>query len=117
MPAGDGAAEDIGTAPADGVTDPDAEQALAGRVEPDDPAIAIDLEDDVGRPVDDGRQLAAFALEGLANRALRNATTSSCRASWTTRIPSESGARDRRQSHNPKQDRGRVVGHHGPPAG
>ena len=42
------------------------EQALAGRVEPDDPSLAVDLDDEVGRAIDDGRQLAALPLERLA---------------------------------------------------
>ena len=42
------------------------EQPLAGRVEPDDPRLGVDLEDQVGRPVDDRGQLLPLALEGLA---------------------------------------------------
>ena len=45
VPAGDLAAEHLGARPADSAAAVDAEQALAGRVEPDDPALRVDLED------------------------------------------------------------------------
>ena len=66
MATGDVAAEDLVAGSAEGVAGRDPEQPLAGRVEADDATVAVDLDDEVGRAVDDGRQLAALALERLA---------------------------------------------------
>ena len=47
------------------------EQPLAGRVEADDAALRVDLQDQVGRAIDDGAELLPLALERLAQpRAL-----------------------------------------------
>ena len=42
------------------------EQALAGRVEPDDQAVGVHLDDQVRRAVDDGLELVALLLERLS---------------------------------------------------
>ena len=48
-----------------------AEQPGAGRIEADDAPVAVDLEDEVGRAIDDGAQLLAFLLERLAQACPR----------------------------------------------
>ena len=105
----DGAAEHVSAGQAERVADRDPEQALAGRIEPDDPSIAIDLEDDVGRAVDHGRQLATLALEGLAQPGApeRDDQLMPCQLD----DPDAVGVRRPTiRAPQPEQDRGRLVG-------
>jgi len=64
--AGDLAPEHVRARPTEGLRSGDPEQPLPGRVQAHDVILGIDLEDEIGRAVDDGFELAALILERLA---------------------------------------------------
>ena len=68
MTSGDLAAQHVRAAPPDRRLGGRSEQPFTGRVEAHHAAVGIDLQDEVGRPIDDGAQLVPLALERLPHR-------------------------------------------------